>query len=796
MFTTFADRSVGAERSSSQSMMDELLTPSPTKRRTQLKKSSAARDSSTSAAISTKPKPTLFKARPTQENSVAGPSTPRKPAAAPQAPTRLSARVSRPTFKKAAVQRRHHTGSDSDSDSDKTPPPSILPRYYAAKKRKLADAKAPTHRGMYSPFYHYSLSHVSSGKETSTKRSGAIELSSSSEEDARSQPPRKRAKSKHDFSKATGVIDLCSEEEPIPSPTKTKTAFDSDVIVILSSSDEAEPTKPTSQPRSSPVLPAADQLSPPASTAQQPTVCATALPPSASPVVSPEPNRPVSIQDLYHATDEIESVPEEFEFATAFISSFAPAAAERPPRQIKYTDQLPTPALHTSIFFSKAAKSLELSARRKLSKKMITSRPSCNTPSTSHLPEEVHRVSSSTLPDHDYDRDARKDSREETSATISDGMDIGQIPVSLGPVTVPEELPEAQVQSQPERHDTLRVEVANTLELEQTEGVFQAEETIEMPKRQDPVPISSERVQLESSARVDPDARQQNKEASQGRATEPDSLTQKAALSSRKLVDLLLSKRASKAFVPPSQFVARRIGPVATGSPSNPVVSSSVVSEIGVTGAGQVPDIRVNKPDSPVSLEPDATAAASLVVDLVESKDVLAVDSFEPSSVALTTGVDATFELGMPTASGEAVFSGNSSLPVQEAPQVAEDQMSVDVAAPPLDNFTAKLIDKPQQAETPQHLFPDTHLDTQEPRDIPSTPRGSTVGSATTEESPAPDTPPQKTTTSNHIRAFDISILDLSEMSLPLLLESSKPDDDDDAISLSGLELSYPEEVF
>ncbi|CAA7261423.1 unnamed protein product [Cyclocybe aegerita] len=807
-------------------MMDELLTPSPAKKRksitsagatpakqvkskklqgsdvgnqgTQSKKSSATRDSSTSVAISAKPKPTQFKARPTQENAVAGPSTPRKPTAASQAPTRLSARVSRPTFKKAAVQRRRYTDSESDSDSDKTPPPSILPRYYAAKKRKLADAKGPTHKG----------------KGTSTKHSvylGAIELSSGSEGDTRPQPPRKRAKSRHDFSKATGVIDLCSDEEPTSSPTKTKVVIESDVIVILSSSDEAEPVKSTTQPRFSPVLPATDQFPPPISTTQQTTVRATTppvSPPTASPEVSPEPNRTVDTQELDPAMDEIESLPRQPESAIPFVSPFTSATVERSPRQIKYADHLPTPALHTSIFFSKAAKSLELFARRKSSKKVVISQPTSSTPLPSRSPEEAHRVSSSTLSDNDRDQDSGEDSREETGMTISDSMDTDEVSISSGPATVPDELSEVQVQSQPERHDTMQIEVTHSLELEQSD-VSQAEET-KMPQLQNPVPISSGPVQSESPAKVSSDARQQNKEAPHGQTIEPDGLVQKAVLSSRKLVELLLSERASKAFaspVSPNLPVAQLVAPVVTVHPSNPVASSSVVSETEVVDAAQAPDVQVNKSDAPDALEPNAI---SLGVNPAKSDDSLAVGpgsnaeelnlnveptAFEPSSAAATTGVGATFELGMPTASGEPLISSSLFLPMQELPQVAGDHMSVDVAAPPLDNSTAELIDGPLQGGTPQQLFSGTHLDTLEPRTTPPIPRGSTVSSTTTEESPAPDTPPQKTIGPNHIRAFDITMLDLSEMSLPLLLESSK-DVDDDAISVSGLELSYPEEVF
>ena len=205
-----------------------------------------------------------------------------------------------------------------------------------------------------------------------------IELTSS-DDGSRPQPPQKRVKHTHKKPFSSEVIDLCSESEDVITSPRHKCARDEGSVVVLSTDEEAdlEPTALShsrkTDTRESPTLPPLRDISPPI---EIESVLQASPPPLAhnSPVLKPK----ASVSEEDGLTDENNIHAEKFNLARGSLqvlynealarctreaqrekvtdqpSPFSSLKCVPPARTIRYATQTQqSPRLHTPLFFSR-----------------------------------------------------------------------------------------------------------------------------------------------------------------------------------------------------------------------------------------------------------------------------------------------------------------------------------------------------------------------------------------------------------------------------------------------------------
>ena len=206
-----------------------------------------------------------------------------------------------------------------------------------------------------------------------------IELTSS-DDDSRPQPPRKRVKHTHKKPFGSEVIDLCSEsEDVIPSPRHTLTQDERSVV--LSTDEEMDLEFPALSHLAfkkidtrCPALPPLRDISPPieieSSQASPPPLAHNPPVPKPKPLFSKEDgvtdvNFPRgSLQDLYNeALTRCTREPRREKNISVQPSPFSSLKCVPPARIIRYATQTQSPSLHTPLFFNRII--LRLRARLK-----------------------------------------------------------------------------------------------------------------------------------------------------------------------------------------------------------------------------------------------------------------------------------------------------------------------------------------------------------------------------------------------------------------------------------------------
>ncbi|KAF8158261.1 hypothetical protein B0H34DRAFT_708066 [Crassisporium funariophilum] len=300
------------------------------------KRSRTVGNLSTKAAA---PKSSIFQFGNSATQSTSAPSGFRKAKARPLLqpssnepnPTKTSSRVSRPSAKIKYSHPRVSPDTNSDN-SDGTPPLSIRPTIPASSKKRKKFAK-PRH--------------------------GTIELFSDSDTIHSFKPPVKRRKLIQKRLLTNEIIDLCSDEDQAPPAQMLRQpSVETEVVVILTTDDEEQHVVTYQAKRvqcSSSRSPEPDQ-----EPSRSPSLAFI------SPVSNPRTNltpesevneeiqyTPGYLQAIYNKALNRSTYELDDSLDDNYTSPFFGIRSSQKPRIITYADDLPTPALHTPLFFSR-----------------------------------------------------------------------------------------------------------------------------------------------------------------------------------------------------------------------------------------------------------------------------------------------------------------------------------------------------------------------------------------------------------------------------------------------------------